>query len=181
MPQDENITTQPEIIRASRNAKIVGNFGETLVLYWLSKHGCEGATVDHTGIDLIVRNLITRELMGISVKSRQRMPGKERDTINIPTDQFEKAQRACDAFGCVPYFALVVDAANVIRVFILPMSKLQDSCEAGATLAYWRMTETAIAEYSNDSEIKVFELHTNTLNWWMAETETNEPDPNLAP
>lgn len=165
MPQDANLATQPEIIRASNNAKIVGNFGEALLLYWFSKHGCEGATVDHTGIDLIVCNLVTGERMGISVKTRQRMPGKARSNINIGTDQFEKAQRACDAFGCVPYFALVVDAANVIRVFIVPMSRLRDSCEEGAKHAFWRMSETAIAEYSTDPAIKVFELRTETLKF----------------
>jgi len=34
------------------------DFGESLVLYWLSKHGFECAKVDHTGIDLIANNPI---------------------------------------------------------------------------------------------------------------------------
>ncbi len=34
----------------------VATAGEPLVLYWLSKYGLECALVDHTGIDIIVRN-----------------------------------------------------------------------------------------------------------------------------
>jgi len=41
------------MIRSSRHSKITDDFAEALVLYWLSKSGCECATVDHTGIDLI--------------------------------------------------------------------------------------------------------------------------------
>ena len=61
-----------DISKSSRHAKITGDFGEALVLYWLSKYGFECARVDHTGIDLIARNPHTQELMGISVKSRSR-------------------------------------------------------------------------------------------------------------
>jgi len=42
-----------DITKSSRHSKIAGDFGETLVLYWLSKYGFECASVDHTGIDLI--------------------------------------------------------------------------------------------------------------------------------
>jgi hypothetical protein len=58
------------ITKSSRHSKIAGDFGEALVLYWLSKHGFECARVDHTGLDLIARNPNTEEVMGISVKSR---------------------------------------------------------------------------------------------------------------
>ncbi|MCL4788727.1 MAG: hypothetical protein KJ070_18355, partial [Verrucomicrobia bacterium] len=59
-----------EINKSSRHSKIAGDFGETLGLYWLSKHGFECARVDHTGIDLIALNPHTNERMGISVKTR---------------------------------------------------------------------------------------------------------------
>ena len=75
--------------------------------YWLSKFGFECASVDHTGIDLIAGNPHTRELMGISVKNRTRVKGTEQDSITIPSDNFRKATLACEAFGCVPYFALL--------------------------------------------------------------------------
>ncbi|MEK7654536.1 MAG: hypothetical protein AAB345_04675 [Patescibacteria group bacterium] len=43
-----------EIKKASRHQKITGDFGEALVLYWLSKHGFESLKVDHTGIDIML-------------------------------------------------------------------------------------------------------------------------------
>ena len=61
-----------QIAKSSRHSKITGDFAESLVLYWLSKHGFESARVDHTGLDLLARNPRTNELMGISVKARSR-------------------------------------------------------------------------------------------------------------
>ena len=61
-----------DILKSSRHSRITGDFGEALVLYWLSKYGFECARIDHTGIDLIARNPHMHELMGISVKSRSR-------------------------------------------------------------------------------------------------------------
>ena len=81
----------------------------SLMLYWLSKYGFECALVDHTGIDIIARNKKTKELMGISVKSRSRNTGKEGQYLSIPNDTFPKVEAACKAFGCIPYFAVVVD------------------------------------------------------------------------
>ena len=93
-----------KINKSTRHAKITGDFGEAFVLYWLSKYGFECALVDHTGIDIIARNPHTQEVMGISVKSRSRNEGTENDSISIPNDNFAKAEAACAAFGCVPYF-----------------------------------------------------------------------------
>src|SRR5688572_19691385 len=113
-----------DIVKSTRHAKITGDFAEGLVLYWLSKYGFECARIDHTGIDLIARNPHNDEVIGISVKSRCRTTGTEAECVSIPADNFEKAAAACKAFGCVPYFAIVIDAADSIRGFILPMSRL---------------------------------------------------------
>ncbi len=83
-------TTMPDIDKSSRHSKITGDFAEGLVLYWLSKHGFESARVDHTGIDLIARNPSANELMGVSVKSRSRQVGTEKDYIGIRNDNFER-------------------------------------------------------------------------------------------
>jgi len=80
------------IVKSSRHSKIAGDFGEHLILYWLSKYGFECARVDHTGIDLIARNPKTRELMGISVKSRTRNPGTESDMVSITNSNIEKVK-----------------------------------------------------------------------------------------
>lgn len=157
----------PKIIKSSRHSKITGDFGEALVLYWLSKHNFECASVDHTGIDLIARNPHTNEVMGISVKSRSRNTGTEYDYVGIPKDNFEKAESACRAFGCVPYFAIVIDAGNVIRGFILPMSRLLKLFPLGQNVCAWKMTPKHLEQYSRDQAIKKFEFQTETKTWWL--------------
>jgi Holliday junction resolvase-like predicted endonuclease len=155
-----------KINKSTRHAKITGDFGETLVLYWLSKYGFECAPVDHTGIDIIARNPHTREIMGISVKSRSRAEGTEEDYLSIPNDNFAKAEAACAAFGCVPYFSIVVDAGEVIRGFILPMSKLLALFPKGNAASGWKMTEPYLKRYAGDPEIQAFEFRTKTGKWW---------------
>ncbi|MBU0495125.1 MAG: hypothetical protein KKA73_14840 [Chloroflexi bacterium] len=154
------------IEKSSRHSKVAGDFGETLVLYWLSKHGFECARVDHTGIDLIARNPHTDELMGISVKSRSRNPGKEKTSVNITRGDLTKAEKACEAFGCVPYFAIVVDAADLMRVFVLSMEHLQSLSSPDTALIGWKMTPEHLTAYYDDPEIKVFELRTASPRWW---------------
>lgn len=160
-----------DILKSSRHAKITGDFAEALVLYWLSKYGFECARIDHTGIDLIARNLRTSELIGVSVKSRCRIAGKEAELVSIPADNFEKAAAACKAFACVPYFAIVVDAADCIRGFILPMSRLISLCPPSDHGSYWKMSPRFLQQCSEDAEIKFFEFQTRTGNWWAGASE----------
>jgi hypothetical protein len=155
-----------DIVKSTRHAKITGDFAEALVLYWLSKYGFECARVDHTGIDLIARNPHANEVLGISVKSRCRIGGTEAECVSIPADNFEKATAACKAFGCVPYFAIVVDAADSIRGFILPMSRLLTLCPPRDRGSYWKMSPGFLKQCANDSEIRIFEFQTRTSNWW---------------
>src|SRR6185295_6261025 len=108
-----------KLTKSSRHSKITGDFGEAIVLYLLSRHGFECARVDHTGIDLIARRPDSKEVLGISVKSRSRQTGTENSHLALPHEGFVKAKAACDAFGCTPYIALVVDAGERIRVFLL--------------------------------------------------------------
>lgn len=155
-----------EIRKSSRHSKITGDFSEALVLYWLSKHGFECARVDHTGIDLIARNPHTNEVMGISVKGRTRNPGKEKRYVRIAKEDLQKVQEACLAFGCVPYFAIVVDAADCIRVFMTSMEHLVELHAPTATSVGWKMTKEYLNRYYDDSAIMIFELHATTPRWW---------------
>jgi Holliday junction resolvase-like predicted endonuclease len=154
------------ITKSTRHAKITGDFGETLVLYWLSKYGFECARVDHTGIDIIARNPQTGEIMGISVKSRSRTEDTKDDYVSIPNDNFDKAENTCAAFGCVPYFAIVIDAGETIRGFILPMTKLLTLFPKGKLASGWKMTEQYLTYYAADPEIQAFEFQTKTTKWW---------------
>jgi len=153
-------------LRSSRHAKITGDFGEALVLYLLSKSGFECARVDHTGIDLIARNPHSGELMGISVKSRSRMTGKQTEYVSLPNENFIKAKAACEAFGCQPYFAIVVDAVGRVLVFLLTMSHLSAICPPRRRASGWKMTPTQIDEYLADPEIKTYQFHSTRVKWW---------------
>ena len=155
-----------DILKSSRHSKITGDYGEALVLYWLSKYGFECARVDHTGIDLIARNPHTRELMGISVKSRSRLKGTERSSLRIPSGNFEKASRACEEFCCVPYFAIVIDEGEKTWGFLLPMAHLLKLFPETETGIYWRMNTQNVERYIGDPMIKIFELQTKTVRWW---------------
>ena len=157
-----------KIKKITRHPKIVGDFGEDIVLYWLSKYGFECAFVDHTGIDIIARNPHTPEVMGISVKSRTRIEGKEEDYVKIESKDFDNAVAACKAFRCVPYFAIVVDAGDTIRGFILPMAHLLKLFPKGKT-ASWKMSKAYLDKYSKDSHIKSFVFRTETTNWWSGQ------------
>jgi len=155
-----------KINKSSRHSKITGNFAEDLVLYWLSKYGFECANVDHTGIDIIARNPHTNELMGISVKSRSRNEGKEGTYVSIPNDNFDKVKRACKAFDCIPYFAIVVDEESKIKVFLLSMDELLKIHPSRNRVSAWTMGKKKIEEYYANPHIKVFEFSYKTHRWW---------------
>jgi Holliday junction resolvase-like predicted endonuclease len=155
-----------KIKKSTRHSKIAGDFGEMLVLYWLSKYGFECAKVDHTGIDIIARNPHTNQVMGISVKSRTRNEGAETEIVTLRADDFEKIDAACAAFNCRPFFAIVIDAGAMIRVFITSVenvSRLYPRTSAGSG---WRMTPACLEKYAGDSEIMTFEFHTKQGRWW---------------
>lgn len=155
-----------KINKSTRHSKITSDFAESLILYWLSKYGFECANVDHTGIDIIARNPITNEVMGISVKSRSRNEGKEGQYLSIPNDNFIKVDEACLAFNCEPYFAFVIDEENKIKVFILSKEKLLYYFPMGNKVSGWKMSQKWISEYNKDNDIIKFEFSYETKNWW---------------
>ncbi len=155
-----------KIQKSTRHSKITGDFAESLILYWLSKYGFECANIDHTGIDIIARNPITNELMGISVKSRSRNEGKEGQYLSIPNDNFIKIDQACKAFSCKPYFAILIDEENILKVFILSKKRLLTYFPMRDTVSGWKMTKKWINEYKKDEEIIKIEFDYKTTNWW---------------
>jgi hypothetical protein len=154
--------------KSTRHSKIAGDFGETLVLYWLSKNRFECAKVDHTGIDLIARNPHTREVMGISVKSRTRSEGTEKERVNLPTGDFDKIEAACLAFNCAPYIAVVVDGGNSIRVFITSVAHALELCPRTPAGSGWRMSDGSLTLYSNDPQVMAFKLESTVGRWWKS-------------
>ncbi len=155
-----------EVTKSTRHSKITGDFSENLVLYWLSKYGFECTIVDHTGIDIIARNPNNNELMGISVKSRSRNTGKEKQYVSIPNEHFDKVIDACEAFGCIPYFAIVVDELDYIKVFITSMEHLLSLHPKRQKCSGWKMTDSWVKLYKKDPEIKVIEFQHKIERWW---------------
>jgi len=155
-----------KISKSSRHSKITGEFGESVILYWLSKYGFECALVDHTGIDIIARNPHTQEIMGISVKSRSRTTGTEEDYVTIPNPHIKKIEATCAAFGCVPYLAVVVDAGDIIKGFIVSLNHLLELFPKGKSASGWKMSMFYMNQYAMDPEIKTFEFNTRTIHWW---------------
>ncbi len=156
---------QPEIDKSPRHSKITGDFAEGLVLYWLSKHGFECARVDHTGIDLIAKNPYNPERMGISVKARSRSLGTEETPIKISRSDVGKVRAACDAFGCIPYFAIVIDAGPAIRCFVLTMDYLIELSGERQELGLG-MRHKDVERYCKDERVIAFQFESKTLRWW---------------
>ncbi len=144
--------------KSTRHSKIAGDFGEALALYWLSKHGFESARVDHTGIDLIARDPETGDLMGISVKSRTRTPGKETTHLNFKKTEVQKVELACAAFGCHPWFSFVVDAGGIIRMLLMPMSRLLGLCPPAKTVISVSMRPKSVQGYLKSPDVRWVEL-----------------------
>jgi hypothetical protein len=85
--------------------------------------------------------------------------------MSIPKDNFEKATLAGDAFGCVPYFAIVIDGES-IKGFIVSLSYLLELFPMGRSTCAWKMTPKYLEKYYKDVEIKIFEFQTSTKTWW---------------
>jgi hypothetical protein len=145
--------------RSTRHSKITGDFAELLVLYWLSKCGFECAKIDHTGIDLIAS--IGSVRLGISVQCRSRVLGKERDSVNL--HPFEEARVPCEAFGLVPYSAIVVDRGDIVSCYLVALDYLE-TIAGGRTTRTWSMKEAFLQARHNDPKIAWFEL-TGSSNW----------------
>lgn len=157
----------PDVSKSSRHSKITGDFAEHLILYWLSKHGLECARVDHVGMDLIARRAGDPTPMGISVKSRSRNPGTEGTYLSIPNDNFQKLEAACSAFGCEPFFAIVVDEADRISAYILSASLLQELNPQRERVSSWKMSPSWKLKYEADERIIKFSFVTKTKQWWL--------------
>jgi Holliday junction resolvase-like predicted endonuclease len=163
---DKNKLNENE--KSSRHQKITGDFGETVVLYWLSKHGYECALIDHTGIDILASKKGT--VIGISVKTRSRTENNEFGSVHLlkgmKTDRNDekKLLAACKAFKSEPYFAVVVDGPSAgIRGCLISYKKIKRENAALSTFVL-KMTTEAFERYKRDKLIRTFQIHLGQ-NW----------------
>ena len=152
--------------KSTRHSKITAEYSEALILYWLSKSGCECAKLDHTGIDLIARvPSLEKKPIGISVKSRSRFNQKRGDSMNIEVAGMTKATKACDSFGCIPYYAIVIDEDGLTYAFLLSLKKLQALFPKGKRVRVWEMHQRFLARYKLDPEILMFTDKHESIGW----------------
>ena len=156
-----HINLDQGVQKSSRHAKITGNFGEALILYWLSNRGFECANVDHTGIDLIARRPSCEEVLGISVKCRSRSEAGDKAGVNLLHADDNKIESACRAFGCVPYIAVVVDQGECVRGYLTKLNHVRTHYPGQS----WRMSQAMVQKYENDPHVEWFELAIRAGNW----------------
>ncbi|MGA2774925.1 MAG: hypothetical protein ABSE81_02550 [Candidatus Omnitrophota bacterium] len=154
-----------EIRKSSRHSKIAGDFGEAMLMYWLSKYGYEVVNVDYIGIDLIAYNKKTKERLGISVKARTRERGQAYSNVTIPSKR--EVLSACKIFDCEPYLAVVVDSiddANNIRMYLLPWVEFERQCRINRQKGF-KMDKRCLNKYESNPQIKKITFDYKIKGW----------------
>jgi Holliday junction resolvase-like predicted endonuclease len=136
------------------HAHITGEFGEHLVLYWLSKNGYESVHAQYVGIDIIASK--NNKRIGISVKSRSRKEGKADYSLTItkPILQIDKVKATCSQFACEPYFAFVIDQLDLIKVVVTPLAVIE-GCYTNSNKS---SQDWNILKFAKDNRSSVFEM-----------------------
>jgi Holliday junction resolvase len=156
------------IVKSSRHSKIVGSFGEGLVCNWLSRSGFEVSIVDHSGIDLVAYHKASKQRLGISVKSRTRLPNTESESVYIfrrSTDR-EHLLASCEAFGCEPWLAIYVESACAGELFLTALANYDRKYRAGKNVEGWSMATSQLRRYAGDADIKHVHVDFTVRNWW---------------
>jgi len=164
-----------EIIKSSRHQKIIGKFGEYVICNWLSRSGFEVTIVDHTGIDIIAYNPLTKQRLGITVKSRTRSVGKEETPVNLfsyrkERDDRQKLLDACEAFACEPWIAVYVETLNSADVYLTSLKNYDEKYRGkeGKTIDKWKMRKKDKEQYEKDPEVKHIRIYFEAENWnWL--------------
>jgi Holliday junction resolvase-like predicted endonuclease len=162
------------INKSTRHQKIVGDFGEHLVCNWLSRSGFEVTIVDHTGIDVIAYRP-GEERLGITVKSRTRLPGTESSGVYIfrkPQDR-KKLEDACKAFACKPWIAIYVESEKTADLYLTSLANYDGKYRAQQSRKIeklvtegWRMTANEMEKYSADTQVRHIQIEFIDQNWW---------------
>jgi hypothetical protein len=161
-----------DIIRSSRHQKIIGAFGEHLISNHLSRSGFEVANIDHTGIDLIAYHNLTKQRLGISIKSRTRTAGTENTPVNMLSYQGGKNDRkklidACKAFDCEPWIGIYVETTEYAEVYLTSLKNYDKKYrnKNKRAIDVWRMNATHRERYERDINVKHIRFDYHATNW----------------
>ena len=160
-----------KIVKSSRHSKIIGDFGENLICNWLSRSGFEVSIVDHTGIDVVAYNPQNGQRLGITVKSRTRIPEKENDPVNFFSYQNGKNDRqkvsdACKAFGCEPWIGIYVESSNYADLYLTSLDNYDKNYgKERRVIEDWKMTTKNKIKYEKDKNVKQIQINFKSINW----------------
>ncbi len=162
-----------EIVKSSRHGKVIGSFGENIICNWLSRSGFEVIIVDHTGLDIIAYNPSMGKRLGITVKSRTRIPRLEEDSVNIFSYQKGKNDRqklldACQAFACEPWIAIYVEASKAAYIYLTSLNNYDEKYRSKADnkIDDWKMKERYKEMYRKDPEVKHIRIEFQEIIWF---------------
>jgi hypothetical protein len=159
-----------ELQKSTRHQKIIGAFGENLLCNWLSRSGFEVSVVDHTGIDIIAYNIVLNIRLGITVKSRTRIIGTEKESVFIFSNEKNERQKtlsACKYFACEPWIAIYVETQNNADVYLTSLENYDNKYQGNKDKANddWKMTGKYISQYVSDPFVKHIHIEYNTSKW----------------
>ncbi len=157
-----------KIKKGSRHTKIVGDFGEHLVCNWLSRSGFEVSIVDHTGIDLVAYDPRDKKRLGITVKSRTRLPGTETTIVNVfRREDRAKLTEACEAFACEPWIAIYVETRQAADLYLTSLKNYETTYGRAATvIAGFQMTDKLKQKYASDRQVKDVHIEFSSRKWF---------------
>lgn len=161
-----------EIEKSTRHQKIIGDFGEGVLLNWLSRSGFEVCHVDHTGLDIIAYHPATKNRLGITVKSRTRNVGTENSNVNLLSYQKGKNDRqkllaACKSFACEPYLAVYIETTDSADIYLISLAHYDEKYRSreGRALDDWKMGKKYTEAYNKDPEVRHIRMSFRTTNW----------------
>ena len=162
-----------EIVKSSRHGKVIGSFGENIICNWLPRSGFEVIIANHTGLDIIAYNPSMGKRLGITVKSRTRIPRLEEDSVNIFSYQKGKNDRhklldACQAFACEPWIAIYVEASKTAYIYLTSLNNYDEKYRSKADnkIDDWKMKERYKEMYRNDPEVKHIRIEFQEISWF---------------
>lgn len=164
-----------KITKSTRHQKIIGQYGEMLVCNWLSRSGFEVTLVDHTGIDVLAYDPKTQQRLGITVKSRTRTVGREKESVNIFSyrggkNDRQKTMDACLAFACKPWLAVYVERASFADLYLTSVKNYDDLYgKTGRKVDDWKMGPKQKRAYEEDPNVKHVRLDFGATNWWRGD------------
>lgn len=163
------------IEKSTRYTKISGDFGEHLILYWLSRSGFEAIRVDHTGIDVIAYHKQKEFRIGIAITARTFSQGSESREVYLfsarSTEELEKKRKlvtdACKAFACEPWIGVCVETEEYGDLYLTSLAHYDKKyrTQNQKSINAWKMGKRWKEKYASDSKVKHIHFEFNRCRW----------------